>query len=187
MAEAQRAVITQPRATPWETEHPRFRALKGRHNESDFCMPQSIGNLYVHLVFSTKNRVPLLGDEVREELHRYMAVTLQNWQCSPILINSLYDHVHILFLLSKNHGLAKIVEEVKKTSSKWIKGKGTDYQDFGWQNGYGGFSVSKSKVDAVETYIRNQAEHHRYRSFQEEYLEFLDKHEVEYDLRYVFD
>ena len=97
------------------------------------------------------------------------------------------DHVHILFSHSKNHALIKIVEELKKNSSKWIKTKGGQYARFHWQNGYGAFSVSQSNAKEVENYIAQQDEHHRRKTFQEEYREFLKKYEMEFNEQYVWD
>jgi REP element-mobilizing transposase RayT len=150
-------------------------------------MPQSLAKILIHLVYSTKNRERILGDEIREELHRYIAGVFKEWDSPAILINSVEDHIHILYSHSKNHSPAKIVEEVKVASSKWLKTKGPRYAHFHWQSGYGDFSVSQSNVPAVVDYIAGQQEHHRRKSFQEEYREFLKRHEVEYDERYVWD
>ena len=150
-------------------------------------MPQSLAKILIHLVFSTKNRHPLLGYEIRDELHRYAAGVLQEWHSPAILINSVADHVHILYSHSKNHSPALIVENVKTATSKWLKTKGESYRDFHWQNGYGDFSVSQSNVSAVVRYIEEQQEHHRKITFQEEYRRFLERHEVQYDERYVWD
>jgi putative transposase len=150
-------------------------------------MPQSLANLYVHLIFSTKDRYPFLKNEVRPDLHAYMATVLANLKCPAILINSVEDHVHILFNLARTVTLAQAVEDVKKSSSKWIKTQGPSHARFAWQAGYGAFSVSESNVPAVTRYISNQEEHHRVKTFQEEYREFLAKHKIEFDDRYVWD
>ena len=150
-------------------------------------MPQSLAKILVHLIFSTKNRERILDNTVRSELHKYLATILKEFDSPAILINSVEDHVHILFSHSKNHALIKIVEELKKNSSKWIKTKASQYTGFHWQNGYGAFSVSQSNAKAVEDYIASQAEHHRRKTFQEEYRDFLKKYEVAYDERYVWD
>jgi len=150
-------------------------------------MPQSLANIYVHLIFSTKDRFPFLKDDVRDELHAYMATVLANLKCPAVLINSVEDHVHILFNMSRTVALATAVEEVKKTSSKWIKTKSAMLAKFSWQAGYGGFSVSESNVGKVANYIQGQEEHHRVKSFQEEYREFLEKHKIEYYEKYVWD
>ena len=106
---------------------------------------------------------------------------------TPPLINSVADHAHVLFHLSKNHPLCSVIEVVKKDLSKWIKTKGKAYRNFHWQNGYGAFSVSQSNVDEVIKYIEDQKEHHRKRTFQEEFRAFLKKYQMRYDERYVWD
>ena len=150
-------------------------------------MPQSLARLHVHLVFSTKHRGPLLRNSVRDSLHRYMAVVLQNLGCPPALINSVEDHVHILFELGRTVAVSAAVEAVKKSSSKWIKTQGSEFVDFAWQAGYGAFAVSQSNVSSVRNYIAEQREHHRRKSFQEEYRALLERHGVEFDERYVWD
>ena len=105
----------------------------------------------------------------------------------PFLINGTADHVHILSTLPRTVTLAKYIEEIKRPSSRWIKTKGGMYSKFAWQNGYGAFSVSSSKVDAVKRYIAGQKEHHREVTFIEEFLEFLQKYNIEYDERYLWD
>jgi putative transposase len=151
-------------------------------------MPQSLAKLYVHLVFSTKGRFPFLKDDaLRVELHAYLATVLLNLDCPAVLINSVDDHVHILFKLHRTVTVAKAVEDVKKSSSKWLKSKSPRMGNFAWQAGYGAFSVSESNVPSVVHYIRGQQEHHRIKSFQEEYREFLEKHGIEYDEKYVWD
>ena len=150
-------------------------------------MAQSLSKILVHLIFSTKNRERVLKDNIREELHRYCASVLNELDSPAVLINSVEDHIHILFSLSKNFAVSKIVEEIKKSSSKWIKSKGSEYSYFYWQSGYGAFSVSQSNVPEVQQYIANQAEHHRHKTFQDEFREFLKRYEVVYDEKYVWD
>lgn len=150
-------------------------------------MSQSLAKNIVHLIYSTKTRYPFLTDEVRPKLHSYLGGILRQWQSPAILMNSVADHIHILFCLYKNHALAKVVEEIKKGSSKWIKTQGGEFQKFAWQAGYGAFSVSQSNVPAVKKYIENQAVHHRRTTFQDEFRAFLRKYEIEYDERYVWD
>lgn len=150
-------------------------------------MAQSLARLNVHLIFSTKNREPVLQDAVRNDLHRYMATVLQNFGCPPLLINSVPDHVHILFDLGRTVSISAAVEEVKKSSSKWIKTRGADYATFAWQGGYGAFAVSESNVTAVRAYIADQQRHHRKSTFQEEYRAFLKRHGVSFDEKYVWD
>jgi len=150
-------------------------------------MPQSLARLHIHLVFSTKNREPLIADPVRDSLHRYMASVLQNLGCAPVLINSVEDHAHLLFDLARTISISQAVEDVKKSSSKWIKTQGQEFAGFAWQAGYGAFAVSESNVETVRAYIANQREHHRTKTFQEEYRAFLERHNVAFDERYVWD
>jgi REP element-mobilizing transposase RayT len=151
-------------------------------------MAQSLAKIICHLVFSTKNRTPFLRDEaIRRELNSYVAATLKELDSPALLIGSLCDHIHILFLLSRTRAVCDILEEIKKNSSKWIKTKSPDLRDFQWQSGYGIFSVSQSNVAAVKTYVAEQEEHHRTMTFQDEFRRLLEKHEVAYDERYVWD
>ncbi len=116
-------------------------------------MPQSLAQILVHLIFSTKSREPILSDDIRPELHPYMATVLKGMDSPATLINSVEDHAHVLFHLSKNHALCEVIESVKKDSSKWIKTKTRTYRNFHWQSGYGAFSVSQSSVAQVIRYI----------------------------------
>ncbi len=150
-------------------------------------MPQSLARLHVHLIFSTKHRAPIVTDDVRDPLHRYMASVMRDLQCPAVLINSVEDHVHVLFDLARTVAVATAVEEVKKSSSKWLKTQDSGLAAFAWQAGYGAFAVSESNVETVRNYIANQREHHRAKSFQEEYRAFLERHNVAFDERYVWD
>ena len=150
-------------------------------------MPQSLARIYLHLIFSTKGRAPIINDQIREPVHSYMATVLKNLGCHANLINSVDDHIHLLFELGRTVAVSKVVEDVKKSSSKWVKTQPTCVADFSWQNGYGVFSVSHSNFDAVRDYIAGQHEHHRRRTFQDELRALLEKHGVEYDERYVWD
>ena len=150
-------------------------------------MPQSLARLHIHLVFSTKNRERIITDDVRSPLHAYMATVLQNLGCAPVLINSVEDHAHLLFDLARTVSISQVVEEVKKSSSKWIKTQGQEFAGFAWQAGYGAFAVSESNVETVRAYIANQREHHRTKTFQEEYRAFLERHNVAFDESYVWD
>ena len=109
-------------------------------------MPQSLARLHMHLVFSTKNREPIISDTVRSSLHAYMATVLQNLDCAPVLINSVEDHAHLLFDLARTVSISQVVEDVKKSSSKSIKTQGREFAAFAWQSGYGAFAVSESNA-----------------------------------------
>ena len=150
-------------------------------------MSQSLTKLLVHLVYSTKERRPLITDVVREEIHRYSAGILKDMESPAILINSVQDHMHILFLQSKNWAMKDIVEEVKKGTSRWIKKKGPEFRDFWWQAGYGAFSVSQSNVEQVTRYIRNQREHHKKTTFQDEFLTMCRRYDVAIDEKTAWD
>ena len=151
-------------------------------------MSQSLAINLIHLVYSTKHRNPWLTDDVQENLYAYQSQIFKNWESPAIIINGVEDHVHTLFSLSKNHALKSVVGEVKQSSSKWIKTtKGTGNKQFKWQGGYAAFSVSKSNAEQVKNYIRNQQEHHRTVSFQDELRLLFQKHDIEFDERYVWD
>jgi putative transposase len=144
-------------------------------------MPQSLSKIYIHLVFSTKNRVPTLADDIRQELHNYVGGIFRDLGSPAIEINSQPDHVHALFQLARTQTPSGVVGEIQRGSSVWLKSKGSSFAEFHWQAGYGAFSVSQSAVKNVRKYIRDQAERHRRTSFQEEYRSFLQRHEVEFD------
>jgi REP element-mobilizing transposase RayT len=150
-------------------------------------MSQSLANIVVHLVFSTKGRRPLIRDEERGEPHAYLTGVLKHHDTTLIEINSVRDHIHILFAQSKNQAPAKVVEQVKTTSSGWIKPLDSWYHDFAWQRGYGEFSVSPMHIEVVREYIRNQPEHHRQEDFQTEYRRFCEKNGSPLDERYAGD
>lgn len=149
-------------------------------------MPQSLVKNLIHLVFSTKNRAPIIAPATRESLHRYMAGIFENCQSPALLTNSVADHVHTQFSLSKNWALKDVVEELKRSSSKWMKTQGQEFAEFYWQSGYSAFSVSESAVPRVKRYIANQEEHHRRVTFQDEFRELCRRHCVPIDERYVW-
>jgi len=150
-------------------------------------MPQSLARIYLHLVFSTKGRAPVLREAVRESLHQYVATVLDNLGCHPLLLNSVEDHVHLLFDLARTMAVSTVVEDIKKSSSKWLKTQPGVVGDFAWQGGYGVFSVSASQVETARAYISGQREHHRNRTFQEELRTLLQKHGIPFDERYLWD
>lgn len=150
-------------------------------------MGQSLSQLYIHLTFGTKNRFPLKKPEWNKRMHAYLAGIFKSYESPAIIINSVKDHVHIFFRLSKNFALAKVVEEIKKESSKWIKEIDASNSKFSWQTGYGAFSVSSSKVDTVRRYIQDQHEHHKKLSYQAEVEQFLKEYGlIEYNSEYFW-
>jgi len=147
---------------------------------------QSLAKNLLHLVFSTKNRSPWILPPLRERLFAYQAGIFKEWESPALIIGGVEDHVHALFLLSKNHPLKKIVEEVKKGSSKWMKRESGNFE-FHWQNGYAAFSVSQSNHGQVKTYIENQVEHHRTMPFQVELRALLERHGIEFQEQYLWE
>ena len=150
-------------------------------------MSQSLSKLYVHIIFHIKSPSTKIRKEEKSELYSYIGSIIKDNESIPIMINGVEDHVHILCVMSKNIALAKIVEEIKRHSSRWIKTKGSHYKKFAWQGGYGGFSVSQSLHDKTKQYIQNQEKHHQKISFMEEYLLFLKKYGMDYNEKYLWD
>ena len=150
-------------------------------------MAQSLSKVYVHITFSTKYRYPFIDAAIEEELWAYLGGICKSLECNPVRVGGHNDHVHICCLLSKKITQMKLLEEVKKNSSKWIKSKGSQYEKFYWQDGYGIFSVNPYELEKVVRYIENQRKHHDKRTFQQEFLAFLNKYNVEYDERYLWD
>jgi len=148
-------------------------------------MPQSLSKIYLHLVFSTKHREANILPQFRGEMFSYIAGTLDNHGCATIIVGGTADHIHALFCMSRTRTISDIVREVKTNSTKWYKER--LHCSFCWQLGYGVFSVSQSRVEDVRTYIARQEEHHRHKTFQEEYRAFLESYGIRYDERYVWD
>ncbi len=150
-------------------------------------MAQSLSSILIHLVFSTKNREPLITPEIEKELHPYMAKIFRELKSPSLAIDGTSDHLHILFSLGRVIKVADLVEEVKTESSKWIKTKGREFKSFHWQRGYGAFSIGQSNVVSLERYIYGQKQHHRRVTFQDEYRKFLEAYRIDFDERYVWD
>ena len=150
-------------------------------------MAQSLARILVHMVFSTRNRVPLIGPGIEPELHSYLATALRSCESPALMVGGAEDHVHILCSLSRNRSVSQVLKEVKEDSSKWIKTKSDQLATFYWQGGYGAFSIGESGVPAVTQYITNQKQHHRKVSFQDELRALLRKYNVKFDERYLWD
>jgi REP element-mobilizing transposase RayT len=159
----------------------------GRFLGDHGSMPQSLSKVILHIIFSTKNREPWIDLRVRPRMHAYLATICRDLGAQAFRVDGVADHVHIVTTLPRTLSQAQMVEEVKKTSSKWIKTLEPRYRGFFWQRGYGAFSVSVSQLDAVLQYLQTQEEHHRTRTFQEEYRELLRRHGMEFDERHVWD
>ena len=149
-------------------------------------MAQTLVSLMVHVIFSTKNREPLITPEIEPELFAYLGGILKNHESRLLDAGGTADHVHLLVSQSKNVSLSSLMKDVKKDSSSWIKTKGQLFWNFHWQDGYGAFSIGKSDIPELKKYIERQKEHHRKRTFQEELIAFLDEYGIAYDERYLW-
>ena len=160
-----------------------IRALAGAPETA--AMPSTHLSIHFHVVFSTKNREPRIAPEWRERLHAYLGGVARKSGCIPEAVGGVADHVHLLLGLPATARLADVVRDIKAVSSKWVHEETGD-RAFAWQEGYGAFSVSPSHRETVRGYIARQEEHHRKRTFQEEYLELLNRCGVDYNERYLW-
>ena len=149
-------------------------------------MPHTYTHLITHIVFSTKGRAPLLTPDVKAELYLYIGGVIREEGGTLLAINGMEDHLHLLVTLPSSIPVAQLMRSVKANSSRWVKQKWPQHKRFGWQEGYGAFSVSESAKEDVQEYIRNQEEHHKKRSFQEEFIVLLKRHNITYDERYLW-
>lgn len=148
-------------------------------------MAQTYTRLLLHAVFSTKHRAPLIADDWRADLHAYIGGVVKHRNGDLLAAGSVEDHIHLLIRFPATIAVADLMRDIKTNSSGWRREKGDT--GFGWQNGYGGFTVNPSIVPDVMAYIHRQREHHRKQSFQEEFLELLAKHGIEYDEEYLWE
>ncbi len=149
-------------------------------------MPHSYISFHVHYVFSTKDRRRIISPEIRERLWAYMGGIARENKMKALAVGGTPDHVHILLALPSTISVAKAIQLIKGGSSKWVSDMFPEIHQFAWQEGYGAFSIGVSGIDDTIAYIQTQDEHHRSRTFQEEFLAFLKKHEIEYDERYIW-
>lgn len=150
-------------------------------------MPQSLSQVYLHSVWSTKNRIPFIRPQIEDELYTYIGGTIKNLGGRPIQINGMPDHIHVLSTLPRTISIADFLEEIKRSSSKWLKTKGWEYREFSWQRGYGAFSVGRSELSIIQQYIVNQKTHHTAKDFKVELIEWLKEYEVDYNEEYLWD
>jgi len=150
-------------------------------------MSQSLSNILLHIIYSTKQREALIDTAIASELYAYIVATSAAHGSYVRKIGGIEDHVHILTSLPRTLSVSELMEQQKKNSSKWIKSKGSKYQAFSWQKGFGVFSVSESQSEAVSKYIEDQREHHKKHSYQDEYRLFLKLNNIPFDERYVWD
>ena len=149
-------------------------------------MSQTLTSLLVQLVFSTKDRIPIITPEVEPDLFAYIGGILRNHQSRLLDAGGTCDHVHLLVSQSKNIALAALLKDIKKDSSLWIKHQGREFRNFHWQAGYGAFSFSLRELPALKSYVASQKEHHQRRTFKEELIELLEENEIDYDERYLW-
>ncbi len=150
-------------------------------------MANTFTQLHVHVVFSVRSRASLIKDEWRENLHRYITGIVQNKGHKILAVNSMPDHIHIFIGMKPDTALSDLVRDIKANSSKWINDERAKNKTFEWQEGYGAFSYSHSQIGDVISYIRNQQEHHRKKTFREEYLDFIKRFDIPHDSKYLFD
>jgi REP element-mobilizing transposase RayT len=150
-------------------------------------MPSTHSNLLYHLVFSTKNRLPLITPNLQEELYRYLGGIIRGEGGILLEIGGINDYVHLLAKFNPSRSVSDMLGDLKANSSRWVNDKKMKLRKFGWQEGFGAFSVSESQVPAVTKYIQSQEKHHRKQTFQAEYIELLNKHNIGYDERYLWD
>jgi REP element-mobilizing transposase RayT len=149
-------------------------------------MANSYTSLFIHIIFSTNNRDRVLSPAVRDRLWPYMGGIARQNRMRAVSIGGTADHAHLLLLIPPVMPVAKAVQLIKGGSSKWLHENYVPLRKFSWQEGYGAFSIGASQAESVSGYIARQEEHHRIRTFQEEYLAFLKEYNVEYDERYVW-
>ena len=142
-------------------------------------MSHSLTEIWIHGIFGTKDRQPLLNTDIRKDIHLHLQKRLEDMDCGVRIVNGTNDHVHQLFLLSKEFSIAQVMKSIKGETSHWINQKDLMKMKFCWQVGYGAFSVSESDVDRVEQYVKNQEEHHRKMTFKEEYERFMNLHNLD--------
>ncbi|MFO7975721.1 MAG: IS200/IS605 family transposase [Candidatus Hydrogenedentota bacterium] len=150
-------------------------------------MPQSLSFVIIHVIFSTKDRRGFLNREFRSRMHGYLASIARNHKCECLRVGGKADHVHLAIRLSRTITIAHLVEQLKTSSSIWAKEQSPNQHGFAWQRGYGCFSVGPRDLEDLVAYIDNQEEHHKKRTFQDEFRMFLDKYGVEYNEAYVWD
>jgi putative transposase len=150
-------------------------------------MSQSLSRILVHIIFSTKDRFPFLIDgELRKRIHSYLAGAFNELESPAIEVGGVGDHVHILCLLSRNYSVSEIIKKAKANSSSWATAQDGRLRKFSWQSGYGAFSIDPLQIENVQKYIQSQEQHHRKRTFQEEYLGILHQYKIDYDERYLW-
>jgi putative transposase len=150
-------------------------------------MGQTLSNITIHIIFSTKGRAPTISSEIKNDLMAYLGGIIREHKAIPIIINGTSDHVHMLVEIPPSLSVSELMRFVKSNSSRWLNQTYPSTSKFAWQDGFGAFSISKSAIEIVINYIKNQEIHHQTRSFQDEFITFLEKYQIDYDARYIWD
>ena len=150
-------------------------------------MAQTLVSLLVHIIFSTKHRADFIPPEVEPHLYAYLGGVARQYHSPLLAAGGTANHIHLLVSQAKTIAPSNLLEELKKSSSKWIKTQGAAFNNFHWQDGYAAFSIGASQISAVKAYLARQKQHHQQKSFQEELIEFLDEYGIEYNEQYLWD
>lgn len=150
-------------------------------------MAQSLADITIHIVFSTKERKPWIGVQYEQEIHAYICGICRNLECPVITINGVEDHIHLLLSLGRTITLSKLINEIKSNSSRWIRAKDRKLSEFSWQSGYGAFSVSRPQISGAVKYIEKQKEHHKTQTYKDELLTMLKMSRMQYDEKFLWD
>lgn len=150
-------------------------------------MGQSLVSNYMHIVFSTKHRKKLIHPPLEQELHNYIGGICNSLDSPVLIVGGCSDHIHILCMVSKKIALMTLIQKIKTKSSKWVKIKSPNLENFFWQEGYGAFSINNSQIDILKQYIKDQRQHHVKHTFEEEYRDLLKSHKIEFNEKYLWD
>ena len=149
-------------------------------------MSQSLCKIYLHIIFHVKNTSPTIDEAHWTRVHSYIGQLINITGCQTIRVGGIEDHIHVVCILSRNETVAHLVEEIKRNSSRWLKTLNSKYASFAWQGGYAAFSISQSIVEKTVEYVNNQKTHHQKNSYEDEYVQFLEKYRIDYDEKYLF-
>jgi REP element-mobilizing transposase RayT len=150
-------------------------------------MPQSLTQIFIHLIFATKKRQPRITPEIEERLFSYLGTICSEMGATPIQVGGYRNHIHMLFLMPKYVTLVDLIKKIKATSSIWLKTQGQEFHDFYWAEGYAAFSIDRNGKDKIVRYIQNQEAHHSKTLFESELESLLDQEEIPFDKRYLWD
>lgn len=178
---------TSPGQSPGKSIPDEFSPVRAGHHNTGLIMSQSLSKILLHIVFSTKNRIDLIPVDRMKDLHAYLAGACRAYHSEAFRVGGTGNHVHIACTLPRTQTVSKLLEEIKKSSSQWMKIQDFKCPKFAWQAGYGVFSLGQSQLESLIGYIDHQEEHHQKRTYKEELLELLHKYKIEYDEKYLWD